>query len=125
RVAKTAATTAPAAADLTGLSIAEAWRSRPLWAIAVSTFVMMLLSLGLQIHQVPILTGAGVSRTNAAWLASLFGVSGIVGKLITGALLDRYRPNWIGGLTLAANSLAFLFLLDGMRTPGLIVVAIV
>jgi predicted MFS family arabinose efflux permease len=125
RVAKDPASSARATDDPPGLTIAEAWRSRPLWAIAVSTFVMMLLSLGLQIHQVPILTGAGVSRANAAWLASLFGVAGIVGKLITGALLDRYRPNWIGGLTLAANSLAFLLLLDGMRTPGLIVAAIV
>jgi predicted MFS family arabinose efflux permease len=125
RLTKMAATSSPATAELSGLTIAEAWRSRPLWTIAISTFVMMLLSLGLQIHQVPILTGSGVSRANAAWLASLFGVSGIVGKLITGALLDHYRPNWIGGLTLAANSLAFLFLLDGLRTPGLIVVAIV
>jgi predicted MFS family arabinose efflux permease len=116
---------ASASPDLPGLSIAEAWRSRPLRSIALSTFVMMLLSLGLQVHQVPILTGAGVSRANAAWLASLFGLAGIGGKLVTGALLDRYRPNWIGGLTLAANGLAFLFLLDGLRTPGLIVTAIV
>ncbi|MBV1688697.1 MFS transporter [Novosphingobium sp. G106] len=115
---------APAPAAAAGLSIAEAWRSRALWSIAVSTFVMMLLSLGLQIHQVPILTGAGVSRTNAAWLAGLFGVAGIVGKLITGALLDHYRPNWIGGLTLAANSIAFALLLYGVHSPTLIVAAI-
>lgn len=114
----------PASEATAGLSIAEAWRSRALWSIAVSTFVMMLLSLGLQIHQVPILTGAGVSRTNAAWLAGLFGVAGIVGKLITGALLDRYRPNWIGGLTLAANSIAFALLLYGVHSPALIVAAI-
>lgn len=114
----------PASDTAAGLSIAEAWRSRALWSIAVSTFVMMLLSLGLQIHQVPILTGAGVSRTNAAWLAGLFGVAGIVGKLITGALLDRYRPNWIGGLTLAANSIAFALLLYGVHSAELIVSAI-
>jgi len=113
------------AADLAGLSIAEAWRSRALWSIAVSTFLLMLLSLGLQIHQMPILTGSGVSRSNAAWLVSLFGISGIVGKLITGALLDRFRANWIGGVTLSANSLAFLFLLDGIRSEPLIVAAMV
>ena len=115
---------ARSAADIPGLSIAEAWRSRALWMIGVSTFLMMLLSLGLQIHQVPILTGAGVSRTNAAWLASLFGVAGVVGKLITGALLDRFRPNWIGGLTLSANSIAFALLLYGVHSPALIVAAI-
>jgi predicted MFS family arabinose efflux permease len=119
-----AQTAVPAAADMPGLSIAEAWRSRALWAIGIATFFMMLLSIGLQIHQVPILTGAGVSRANAAWLASLFGVAGVVGKLVTGALLDRFRPNWIGGVTLAVNSIAFLFLLDDVRTPELIVAAI-
>jgi predicted MFS family arabinose efflux permease len=122
---KTTQAVGPRGADLPGLSIAEAWRSRALWSIAVSTFLMMMLSIGLQIHQVPILTGAGVSRANAAWLASLFGIAGIAGKLVTGALLDRYRPNWIGGLTLAVNGLAFALLLYGVHVPVLIVAAIV
>ena len=114
-----------AAVVLPGLSLAEAWRSRALWAIALSTFVMMFLSLGLQIHQVPILTGAGVSRSNAAWLAGLFGVAGIVGKLVTGWLLDRFaHANAIGAATLAANSIAFGLLLWGVHSPVLIVAAI-
>jgi predicted MFS family arabinose efflux permease len=124
RVGEGAEQAARSAADIPGLSVAQAWRSRPLWMIAVSTFVMMLLSLGLQIHQVPILTGAGVSRSNAAWLASLFGVAGVVGKLVTGMLLDRFRPNWIGGLTLSANSIAFALLLYGVHSPAMIVAAI-
>ncbi len=112
-------------AILTGLSLAQAWRSRALWAIAVSTFLMMFLSLGLQIHQVPILTGAGISRSNAAWLAGLFGVAGIIGKLVTGWLLDRFpHANAIGAATLAANSIAFGLLLWGVHSPLLLVAAI-
>lgn len=110
---------------LAGLSLAEAWRSRALWAIAVSTFLMMFLSLGLQIHQVPILTGEGVSRSNAAWLAGLFGVAGIIGKLVTGWLLDRYaHANTISAGTLAMNSAAFGLLLWGVHSPALLVAAI-
>ena len=116
---------ADAPAELPGLSLAEAWRSRALWAIAASTFLMMFLSLGLQIHQVPILTGAGISRSNAAWLAGLFGVAGIIGKLVTGWLLDRFpHANAIGAATLAANSIAFGLLLWGVHAPVLIVAAI-
>jgi predicted MFS family arabinose efflux permease len=115
----------PAQADLAGLPITEAWRSRALWSIAVATFVMMLFSLGLQIHQVPILTGAGVSRSNAAWLAGLFGVTGIIGKLATGWLLDRFpRRHWIGAATLAANAISFALLLTGDLGPAVIVAAI-
>jgi predicted MFS family arabinose efflux permease len=109
--------------DLPGLSIAQAWRDPGLWRIAVSTLILMILTIGLLIHQIPILTEAGVSRSNAALLAGLGGLAGIVGKLVTGALMDRYRANWVGGLTLGATALAFGLLLDGVRTPVLIVVA--
>lgn len=112
-------------ASLPGLTIAEAWRDAALWRIAAITFTIMAVTMGLQIHQVEILGQAGISRGNAALLASLFGVAGIVGKLVTGWLVDRYRANWIGGATLAATALAFLLLIDGIRSPALIVLAIV
>lgn len=111
--------------DLPGLSIAEAWKNRGLWQIAGSTFIVMLLTIGLTIHQIPILTGVGVSRADAAWLASLAGVAGITGKLVTGVLLDRYRANWVGGLTLIFSMLAFALLIDGVRSSALIVVGMV
>lgn len=111
--------------DFPGLSLSQAWRSLALWRIAISTLLMMALTLGLTIHQIPILTEAGVSRANAALLASLAGIAGIAGKLITGVLLDRYNPNWIGGLTLAATALAFGLLIDGVHSPALIVFAMI
>ncbi len=109
--------------EFPGLSISEAWRDPALWRIALSTFIMMVLTIGLMIHQIPILTEAGVSRTNAAWLASMVGIAGIIGKLVTGVMLDRFRANWIGGLTLGTTALAFALLIEGVRTPALIVIA--
>ena len=109
--------------DFPGLSLAEAWRSRALWQIGIATFVIMLLTIGLLIHQIAILGEAGVSRGQAAWLASLAGLMGIVGKLITGVLLDRYPGRWVGGLTLCTTAVAFALLIDGVHSPVLIVVA--
>lgn len=109
--------------DFNGLTIPEAWRDPALWRIAFSTLVIMALTIGLTIHQIPILTEAGVSRTHAALLASLAGVAGVIGKLATGLLLDKYRPNWVGGLTLAATALAFGLLIDGVASPPLIIFA--
>lgn len=106
-----------------GLTVAQAWRDRALWQIGISTFLMMLLTIGLMVHQFEIMREAGMSRTSAAWLTSLFGVGGIIGKLVTGVLMDRYPPNWIGGLTLASAALAFLLLMSHFATPALIVVA--
>jgi predicted MFS family arabinose efflux permease len=114
-----------AAVDLPGLTVPQASRDWALWRVGISSFVVMVLTQGLAAHLIPILTDAGVSRTNAALLSSLGGIAGIAGKLITGELLDRYRPNWIGGLTLAAASLTFLLLTDGLRSPTAIVIALI
>ena len=110
---------------LPGLTVHQAMRDSALRKIAISNFVVLTLTMGLSVHLFPILTDAGVSRANAAWLAALGGVAGIVGKLLTGLLLDRFRPNWIGGITLGVAGLVFLLLLDGVRTPALIVVAMI
>ena len=111
------------ATDLSGLSAQEALRDSALWRVAISNFVVMVMTMGLTVHLFAILTEAGVSRSSAAWLISLAGVAGIMGKLVTGYLLDRFRPNWVGGITLGAAAMAFLLLMEGITSPTLIVVA--
>lgn len=106
-----------------GLTIGEAWRSTALWRIALSTFLVMAVTIGFAIHQIAILGEAGVARTEAAWLASLAGLAGIAGKLVTGGLLDRYRSNLVGGITLMAGATAFLVLALGQPSLGLILFA--
>lgn len=108
--------------SLPGLTIAEAWRDSALWRIAISTFLIMMFTIALTVHQIPILTDHGVSRTNAAWLASLAGAAGIVGKLTTGFLLDRYKPNIVGGTILSGAFVGFMLLLPAFATPLLIVI---
>lgn len=117
-------TTDEAPMNLPGLSIAQAWKDSAIIRLAISNFIVMLLTFGLTIHLFPILTEAGVSRETAAWLTGLSGIAGIVGKLVTGVLLDRYRPNWVGGITLGAAAFGFFLLLDGIRSPALIMVAL-
>ena len=112
-------------AALPGLSVPQASRDWALWRVAISNFIVMLLTMGLGFHMVEILKEAGYSATLAAFYASLGGLAGIVGKLVTGVLLDRYRPNWIGGVTLGAASLAFLFLFESFNSPVAIFIALV
>lgn len=111
--------------QLPGLTAYQALRDSALQRIAISNFIVMTLTMGLAVHLFPILTDAGISRSDAAWLTALGGIAGIVGKLLTGILLDRFRPNWIGGITLGIAALVFLLLLDGVRTPTFIVIAMI
>lgn len=109
--------------DAPGLSIPEAWRSVALWRIAISTFIIMVVTIALVVHQIPILVEAGVDRTHAALYAGMAGLAGVAGKLVTGALLDRYPARWVGGLTLAATSLTFILLLLPSRAMPIIFTA--
>jgi predicted MFS family arabinose efflux permease len=109
--------------DAPGLSIPEAWRSVALWRIAISTFVIMVVTIALVVHQIPILEEIGVSRGDAALYAGMAGLAGVAGKLITGWLLDRYPARWVGGLTLAATTLTFVLLLLPNRSMPIIFTA--
>ncbi len=109
--------------DAPGLSIAEAWRSVALWRIAISTFLIMVVTIALVVHQIPILVEIGVDRTSAAYYAGMAGLAGVAGKLVTGWLLDRYAARWVGGLTLAATALTFVLLLVPDRSMPIIFTA--
>lgn len=111
--------------SLPGLTISQAVRNRALWQINIASLIMMILTIGLMVHQIPILTGAGLSSADAAWLAGLGGLAGIGGKLMTGALLDRFDPRLVGGITLSVTATAFGFLIDGIRSDPLMIVAVV
>ncbi|MEZ5743670.1 MAG: MFS transporter [Sphingomonadaceae bacterium] len=106
-----------------GLTLAEAWRSRALWQIGISILIIMLLTIGFLVHQIEILIETGVSREMAAGLAGLAGAMGIVGKLVTGFLIDRYPGNWVGGLTMSTAAIAFALLLRDSPTTAIIVMA--
>lgn len=122
-----AAASAPAtpAVAQAGLSFGEALRNPALIRIGLSTLLTMFATVGVLIHQVPILTEAGVSRENAALLAGLGGIAGIVGKLVTGWLSDRMDGGTVGAITLSSTALAFILLLEQFRTPALIVAAMI
>lgn len=110
---------------MVGLTPAQALRSAALRRISIATFIMITVTIGLLIHQIEILIAAGLSPINAAWVASLAGIAGIAGKLVTGVLLDSYRPTWVGSVTLACTTLGFVLLLDPAQSTSLIVLAMV
>jgi len=114
-----------ARAVLPGLHKREALRSRALLQVAMSSFVVMAMTIGLGIHLFPILTEAGVARSEAAWLLSLGGIAGIVGKLVTGALLDRFRPNWTGSLTMGVTAVTFVVLIRFLDSMPALIAALV
>ncbi|WP_054436213.1 MFS transporter [Novosphingobium sp. ST904] len=85
---------------------------------------MLTVTIAVVVHQFPILVEAGMSRTQAAWLVSLSGVAGVMGKLISGTLIDRYHARVVGGVTLASTAVGWPLLMSGIATPVTIVIGI-
>ncbi|MGE3691751.1 MAG: MFS transporter [Novosphingobium sp.] len=111
--------------DVPGLSIAQAWRSVALWRIAISLFLMMTITIALNVHQFEILRASGVDRASASLYTGITGIAGVAGKLVTGWLLDRYHARWVGGWTLALTVIAFIILSLPSLTAPMIIAAMI
>lgn len=97
--------------DAPGLTVKEAIRNRSIQCIAIASFFVMMVTIGLNVHQFRILLQAGLTGQQAALYALPAGLAGVAGKLITGWLIDRYPARWVGGLTILGSGLTFLILL--------------
>jgi MFS family permease len=92
----------------TGSSFSEAARTSTFIITAIAFFVLGSLSSGLVVLQVPMFIEAGISPQIAAGLASVVGVSMIIGRIGTGYLLDVFHASKVLMWFILASSLAAL-----------------
>ena len=98
--------------SLGGLTVGQAIRSPQVLRIAAANLFMSLVGAGVSVHLVPILTGTGIDRTSATAMAATAGIAGLVGKLFTGWLMDRFQGNLIPFASFALAALGYLLLLN-------------
>lgn len=99
---------------LTGLSVSEGLRSPALYKLLMAAGLFSFTAVGTLVHFVPILTGAGVSRLEAAGIAGLIGIFSIIGRLSTGFLIDRFRAQHVGAMVFLLPVVGLsLLLIDG------------
>ncbi|ATE65986.1 MFS transporter [Rhizorhabdus dicambivorans] len=94
---------------------AELWsslRSGRFLRLAIGTIVMTIATIGLQVHFVPLVTQKGMSLSTAAYVAGMIGVGSIMGRLICGFLMDRWRGQIVGAIFFALPALSSLCLLN-------------
>ncbi|HKD08919.1 MAG TPA: MFS transporter [Bryobacteraceae bacterium] len=100
---------------LPGISVAESVRSRSFWILIATLFLNSVGVNGAIAHLSPLLTDRGVTADRAALAASALGLSSFVGRLITGALLDRFFGPRVG-LCLMAGTAAGILVLSSAGT---------
>ena len=98
-----------------GASVRECVRSRIFWIIVTVLFCSSLSQNGAIAHLSAMLTDRGISAAGAAFAVSAMGASILVGRLITGWLLDRYFAPRVAFVLLAIASIGAI-LLAGAQT---------
>lgn len=83
---------------LSGVTVAEGLRLAAFYKLLVVGALVSFTAVGSLVHFVPILTDSGANAMSAAGIASLIGLSSIVGRLGTGVLLDRFPGHVVGAL---------------------------
>lgn len=73
-------------------TFAAAIRTRVLWQMGAAFALGPLVLVGILVNLVPLLTERGMTRGTAAALTGLFGIAVVVGRIGTGALLDKFNP---------------------------------
>ena len=108
---------AKASEPLSGATRAEAIAQPLFWRLSLSFFFITVAASGCIIHLVPMLTDRGMTSANAAAMAALIGSSLIIGRLVTGVLLDYISATLIGVVCFAGSACGISMLMLGVQGP--------
>lgn len=81
-----------------GLTRKEALRTRAWWQMTLVFFLLAVCANGVISHLAAILTDAGQDGSRAALSLSIFGVSALAGRVITGWLVDRFFAPYVAAV---------------------------
>ncbi len=110
----------------TGLTWQQGLRTVPFWIIVAVLFVSSISMNGAITHLSALLTDRGITAGNAALCASVLGGTSILGRVVTGWLLDRFFGGRVafvinvftaGGILMLANANSFV---TGLAAAALI-----
>jgi len=76
--------------DGRGVAVLDAMRTRVFWTLLLVVFGVTVATNGAGVHMVALLVDRGVAANRAPFAVSSLGAASLVGRLITGWLLDRF-----------------------------------
>ncbi|WP_139114665.1 MFS transporter [Rhizorhabdus dicambivorans] len=101
-------------------------RSRAFLKIGLTSFLLVVTTMGITVHLVPMFSASGLERARAAEIAGLMGAAAFLGRMATGSLFDRLSPTLVGTVIclLPATAFGLLLMFDG-SIPFALVIAII
>jgi MFS family permease len=115
-----------AAAAVAGATLGEGLRTRAFWTLVVVFFASSLAMNGAIVHLSALLTDRGVSAAHAALALSTMGGASLLGRLVTGTLLDRFFGARVSCVLLSVVALGtFLLATAGSFATGALAAALI
>lgn len=109
-----------------GASVREGLTSRVFWILVVVLFCSSIAQNGALTHLAALLTDRGVGPGGAAVALSAMGAASLVGRLLTGWLLDRFAAPRVSFVLLAVAALGtFLLASAGSLAMGALASALI
>ncbi len=99
-----------AAAQLAGMTVPQAVRTRDFWQIAIGFILVSAVIASLVINLVPLLRDRGMSPEEAATLAGVLGFSILLGRIAIGYLVDRFGGSMVARILLTATAVGCVLL---------------
>lgn len=110
--------------ELQGLRSGEALRTGTFWLLWIAFFLIGISVVGCLIHLVPMLTDRGVSANTAALATSVLGGAVILGRVVTGYLLDRLFASHVAFIFFTGAAVGMALLWSGMGDIWVFVAAL-
>ncbi len=98
---------------LPGMNFADALRTRVFWSIAGLFFLIAVAIAGVIPSFIPLLQDSGLSAAEAGSYGAVLGASVMIGRLLTGFLIDRVFAPYVTAVVFVIVSLGCLVLAIG------------
>ena len=94
---------------------APSWRNLLFWRIAGATMLINVGTVGMVTSMAPIGAERGIGLAAAGLLVSAYGASQIVGRIVMGALIDRFSANRIAAVFGTISTAGFVMMTWGVE----------
>ncbi|MDB9706603.1 MFS transporter [Porticoccaceae bacterium] len=99
-----------------GLTTGDAMRTKQFWILGAVLFLTVIVVAGLLSNFERIMTEQGFERSSIARIAAVMGLTVIIGRLMVGALVDRFWAPGVAACFFLAATLGLLILVGTQLT---------
>lgn len=107
-----------------GQTLSEAYRNPRLWLLCLTTFLVATPISGVANQLQSLGLDRGLDRTTAAGLVSAFAAGVLIGRLVTGFLIDRFWAPAVGAAVLLIAAAGFASLTFGYGSAVLLMLSV-